>query len=198
MALIQWIEQPELGSLGVMARPGRQRSLERDLADLKKEGVDTLVCLLTPEEIQQHGLQEEPEIAKRLGIEFKRFPIKDRSTPPANAETLHFLEARLNEVEKGRSVVFHCSSGRGRTGAMAASLLVLQGFDPDKAMKHVRGHRLTTVPDTEEQMEWVRALADARGVPREPRQSDGRVIAVAACLLLACAGLYFYRKSPPR
>jgi protein-tyrosine phosphatase len=190
MALIQWIEQNRPGRLGVMARPGKSDSPENDLREASQEGVDIVISLLSPEDVAKYKLEGEPEIAEQCGLDFKSFPIQDRQTPPANAATLAFLRARLKDLEKGKDVVFHCSSGRGRTGLMAASLLVLQGIDPDKAMKRVRGRRLTPVPDTHEQMEWVRDLARRQGmtVP-EPKPFDPKLVAAAVVAVAAVSWL---------
>jgi protein-tyrosine phosphatase len=197
MALIQWIDQSQAGALGVMARPAKQNALESDLRRAKDEGVDVIVNLLTREERAKYQLEGEPAVAESLGIEYKSFPIENRAVPAANGETLAFLRARRKDMQQGRSVVFHCSSGRGRTGLMAASMLVLGGVDPDEAMKKVRGHRLTPVPDTKEQMEWVRNLARNMGMQVHPRNGNGKSIAMAA-LGVAVLGFMAWRMKARR
>jgi protein-tyrosine phosphatase len=198
MALIQWIEQSRPGRLGVMARPGKSDSPENDIREAKENGVDVVISLLAPEDVVKYELAAEPEIVERNGMVFKSFPIPDRQTPPANAATLAFLKARLKELDKGQNIAFHCSSGRGRTGLMAASLLVLEGVDPDEAMKRVRGMRLTPVPDTHEQMEWVRDLARRQGMQvREKSRLEPalRIAAVAAIATISWLGWRALRKA---
>jgi protein-tyrosine phosphatase len=149
-----------------MACPGRQDELEADLQKAKEEGVDEIISLLTDEDVAKNCVEGEAEACKRLGIRFRRFPIEDHETPPADQNTMDFLRARLKDLRQGKTIVFHCSKGRGRTTLMAASLLVMEGVSADRAIQRVRGKRLVPVPDNKEQTEWVRALADAS----QPRQ----------------------------
>jgi protein tyrosine phosphatase (PTP) superfamily phosphohydrolase (DUF442 family) len=193
MALIQWIEQNRPGRLGVMARPGKGDDPADDLRQAREAGVDILVSLLTQEDVEKYHLENEAAIAEENGLVYKSFPIKDRQTPPANAATVAFLRARLKELEKGKNVAFHCSSGRGRTGLMAASVLVLEGIDPDEAMKRVRGMRLTPVPDTHDQMEWVRDLARRQGMPVREHRGMNPKLAVAALVAVAAVSWLGWR-----
>jgi protein-tyrosine phosphatase len=166
MALITWVKRDGPGRLGAMARPGQQEEVERDLRKAKEEGVDLIVSLLTDEEVKELGVDNEAEVCKRIGIKYRRFPIPDHETPPADQGTMDFLRACLKELRNGKSVIFHCSKGRGRTTLMGASLLVMEGMGAERAIQHVRGRRLIPVPDNKKQTEWVRALADAS----QPRQ----------------------------
>jgi hypothetical protein len=76
---------------------------------------------------------------------------------------------------------------------MAASMLVLQGVDPDKAMEKVRGHRITRVPDTHEQMEWVRNLARNMGMEVRPSASNAKKAVLTAGLGFALLGFLAWR-----
>lgn len=194
MALIHWIEREGPGRLGVMARPGRHSKLEDDLQKVSEEGVDVLVSLLTDDDIREFGLEEERVIAHRLDLDFKSFPIPDKSVPNADSGTHDFLQARLDDLEQGNTVVLHCSSGRGRTGLMAGSLLVMEGLDPDHALSRVRGHRLTTIPDTKEQAQWVRDLSARLGRPVQPPKSNGRLLWAAGFVVALVAAVYVSRQ----
>ena len=197
MSLIQWIDHSGPGKLGVMAKPGRQDQLEDDLREAQVDGMDELICLMTPDEMDG----SEREVAEKVGIKFRSFPIPDHGTPTADVGTMDFLDARLHELKQGKGVVFHCNSGRGRTTLMAASLLVMQGMDPDDAIQHVRGRRLVPVPDSKEQTEWVRQLARNLGhlvkadQPTEARPAGYLKYAIAAgAAVLAAVGIWQWRK----
>jgi protein-tyrosine phosphatase len=150
--------------------------------------------------VEQVGLTAEKEIAERVGLHYRSFPIPDHQTPPLDAGTMDFLDARRSDLSQGKGVVFHCSSGRGRTTLMAASLLVMEGMDPDKAIQHVRGRRLVPVPDNKEQTEWVRQLSANLGRPVEGKEAASAAkgyvkIAVAAgAAALALFGVWQWRR----
>ncbi|RYG26490.1 tyrosine protein phosphatase [bacterium] len=195
MALINWIERDGPGRLGVMARPGRQDKLEDDLRQAVDEGANVLVSLLTADDEREFELEDEKTVAHRLGLDFKRFPITDKAVPTDNAETDEFLRSRLDDLKAGKSVVFHCSSGRGRTGLMAAGLLVMEGLPPHKALSRVRGHRLTSVPDTKEQAQWVADLAARLGRPVDSnRGSSPTLLWIAGFATAALAAVYLSRR----
>ena len=194
MALIHWIEREGPGRLGVMARPGRHSALEEDLGKVAEEGVDVLVSLLTPDDVREFQLEDERVIAHRLDLDFKSFPIADRATPPADSDADDFLRSRLDDLNQGKTVVFHCSSGRGRTGLMAGGLLVMEGLDPDHALSRIRGHRLTPVPDTKEQTQWVRDLAARLGRPVEAPKSNARLLWFAGFAIALVAAAYVSRQ----
>ena len=64
---VDWVESPHLGPgrLGMTICPGRQdrdRNLEADLARLRAEGVDRLLCLSTDAELDWAGV---PELGSR-------------------------------------------------------------------------------------------------------------------------------------
>ena len=56
----------------------------------------------------------------------------------------------------GEHIVIHCRAGIGRTGMVAAGVLLHCGFEPDEALEHISLKRGVTVPDTDEQIEWLR------------------------------------------
>lgn len=196
MSLIQWIDHEGPGKLGVMAKPGRQNGVDDDLRAAKEEGVDELICLMTPDEMEG----SEREAAERAGLRFRSFPIPDHGTPQADSGTMDFLDARLEDLNQGKGVVFHCNSGRGRTTLMAASLLVMQGMEPDEAIQHVRGRRLIPVPDDKEQTEWVRQLARNMGhfvKADEPKKEGPNYLAfalAAGTAAIAAIGIWQWRR----
>jgi len=62
------------------------------------------------------------------------------------------------ELASGRNVTVHCKGGLGRSGMVAACLLVRAGLDPDAAIDVVRTHRRGSI-QTFAQEEYVRDFA---------------------------------------
>jgi hypothetical protein len=62
----------------------------------------------------------------------------------------------------GKNVLVHCCQGVGRTGLLAACLLVRKGLSPGAAIDKISGARGVAVPETEEQREWIDHFAAAK------------------------------------
>jgi protein-tyrosine phosphatase len=61
-----------------------------------------------------------------------------------------------------KAVAVHCRMGIGRSALIAACLLKSQCIGVDKAFAMIARARGFSVPDTEEQREWVKAFAEFR------------------------------------
>jgi len=58
-------------------------------------------------------------------------------------------------ISNGENTVIHCRAGIGRTGLLAASVLVKHGHSPNDAFRIVSKARGVDVPDTRDQSDWV-------------------------------------------
>jgi ADP-ribosyl-[dinitrogen reductase] hydrolase len=76
-------------------------------------------------------------------MEWHHLPIRDVSVPDAAFERSWPADAaRLRAlIDAGANVLIHCKGGLGRTGMVAARLLVERGADPAAAMRDVRAVR---------------------------------------------------------
>lgn len=163
---VYWVDGPWPGKLGLAARPRGGDWLEDEIAGWKRAGVSTVVSLLTSQEEHDLALGEEAHDVRSQGIEFVSFPIPDREVPSSEqqlAKTLDTLDAHLTS---GKNVVVHCRQGIGRTGLVAACLLVAKGWDPETAVDRLSAARGVSIPETQEQRRWINhyamALADSR------------------------------------
>jgi protein-tyrosine phosphatase len=98
-----------------------------------------------------------------INMRFTRGPL-----PTAGDPTLHYLWLRtfdnpllpipirtlirgvhsaLEEMQDGGKVYAHCAYGRHRSVAMAAAILIAQGFAPEKAMGLIKERRAIADPD---------------------------------------------------
>jgi|ERR1700722_18596927 len=158
---LYWVEGPWPGKLAVAARPRGGDWLKDDFASWKRDGVDTVLSLLTPEEELDFDLRDEAGEAKAQGMEFASFPIPDRQVPRSEAKWSEVLERMSRTLRDGKNVLVHCRQGIGRSGLVAACLLVRNGISPGAAVESVSAARGLPVPETEEQRDWIDHYAAA-------------------------------------
>ena len=152
---LYWLDGPWPGKLAMAARPRGGDWLEDDLSSWKQAGTDAVLSLLTPEEERDLDLQQEAGEAKRLGMEFSSFPIPDRQIPKSEEKWSDILEKVTRTLSEGKNVVVHCRQGIGRSGLVAACLLVRKGVSPGAAVEIVSAARGLPVPETTEQRDWI-------------------------------------------
>lgn len=135
----------------------RDRNLDADLQAILDWGAVAVVSLIEAEEFTDFGVGELPSRARELGLEHFHLPIADLGTPDMEFErewqrhgpSLHGI------LQRGERILIHCLAGLGRTGTIAARLLVELGMEPDAAIQTVRRARPGTI-QTVAQERYVR------------------------------------------
>jgi ADP-ribosyl-[dinitrogen reductase] hydrolase len=150
--------------------PGRSAGDEFSLARLDAvfqaligRGCLTLVSLAEDEEFE--GFCGKSVFAERIsqyGFAWRHLPIRDFQIPDAV-----FLDAwpavssaLLEELRLGRDVCLHCMGGIGRSGTIAALLLIDHGVGNEEAIVQVRQARKGAI-ETDEQEAFVRSYQSA-------------------------------------
>lgn len=162
---LYWIDGPWLGRLAIAARPRGGDWLEDELAAWRRTGIDTIVSLLTADEEHDLDLQNEARETKAHAMEYRSLPIGDRQVPSSLTAAARLIERLDADLSTGKNIVVHCRQGIGRSGLIAASLLVGRGADPEAAIKRVSAARGTVIPDTEQQRDWIAHYAETL-IPR--------------------------------
>ncbi|GAA0837972.1 cyclin-dependent kinase inhibitor 3 family protein [Marinomonas arenicola] len=114
-------------SLVLTPCPGtKSTSLSDSIAQLREQGVTTIVTALNADEMQAHGVEALPAIIKAAGLSWFHLPIED-DCAPSNDFIAQWQQAspQLHQaIEKGQKIALHCMGGSGRTGLLAAHLLL--------------------------------------------------------------------------
>jgi protein-tyrosine phosphatase len=152
---LHWVDGPWSGKLALASRPRGGDWLEEEMAAWRRAGIDTVLSLLTPEEEQDLDLKREAQEAKARGMKFDSLPIRDCQVPNSESELSAALDRLDADLTAGKNVVVHCRQGIGRTGLVAACLLVTKGLTPKAAVKTLSAARGTPVPETDEQRRWI-------------------------------------------
>lgn len=152
---VYWVPGPWPGRLGIVPRPRGGDWLADEVHSWRDAGLDVVASLLTPAEIQEFELQEEAPCSLAEGLEFQSFPIPDREVPRSRAAFSQVIRKLEKALRSGKNVAVHCRQGIGRSSMVIASLLASSGEKPEEAFRRIERARGRSVPDTDEQREWV-------------------------------------------
>ncbi len=153
------------GRIGMMACPGTGGpSLEADLATIRDWGARVVVSLIEAREFEALGVTDLGAHVEALGLDWYSLPLADMAAPDDHFEAAwKCLGAKLLEtLSGGGSILLHCRGGLGRTGMIAARLLVELGRTPDTAIAIVRAARPGAI-ETAAQEAYLRAPPSNRG-----------------------------------
>lgn len=147
------------GELFLSSRPRGGDWLEDEVSGWRAYGIDTVVSLLMDDEEQELGLGQEASEARKHDLAFVSYPIPDRGVPSNTATFSDLLETIQRDLDHGKNVLVHCRQGIGRTGLVAASLLVREGMEPASAIRKVSQVRGLQIPETPEQENCIYGVA---------------------------------------
>jgi protein-tyrosine phosphatase len=160
---VDWVQSPHIGPgrLGITICPGRRdrdRNLEADLAQLRADGVDRLLCLSTEAEMDWAGVSELGRRAEAFGLDYRWLPVPDQGTCSLS-EAVDLVGWCRDGIKRGESVVVTCMGGLGRSGMIAACTLVDAGVSATDAIASVRAVRGPRALETSGQEQLVSRFA---------------------------------------
>jgi ADP-ribosyl-[dinitrogen reductase] hydrolase len=156
------------GLIGLTIAPGKQqrdglsavhrRDLDTDLDAVAAWSAAAVVTLVEVPKMDALGIAAIGAEVRRRHMEWHHWPIGDYQIPdaafmadwPMRSAMLRSLLAR------GGRVLVHCKGGLGRSGSVAARLLVEDGMEPGAAIAAVR-HARSGAVETVAQEAWVAA-----------------------------------------
>jgi ADP-ribosyl-[dinitrogen reductase] hydrolase len=146
----------EYTGLGIPVGPWR-RDLDMDLRVILDWQARILVSLIEDHEIELLDVSELPWKTVNLGIRWLHLPIGDGCIPDSRLEKAWDTAGKeLRQVlTDGGRIVLHGRRGLGRSGTIAARLLVEFGMTPCAAFTAVRRARPGAI-QTSEQEDYVR------------------------------------------
>jgi protein-tyrosine phosphatase len=153
-----WIPGPGRGRLAVDTRPRGGEWIEDGVSGWRRAGLDVVVSLIEKDEAAQLELREEGDAAASKSVHFISFPIPDRGVPASTPDALSLLSNISAALEEGKNVAVHCRQGIGRSGLIAAALLVTSGMRVEEAIDVVSAARGQTIPETPAQIQWIQHL----------------------------------------
>lgn len=154
-----------VGSLGLVSCPGvrvnvskgNKRHMQADLKEIDDWGANRVVSFLEPHEFKLLKVEDLPEQVRARNIKWVHLPIMDMQIPGQAFEDAWAVEGERirHALRIGERIVLHCYAGLGRTGMIAARLLVEMGMSPDDAITAVRRDNRRRI-QTKDQSAFVR------------------------------------------
>ena len=154
-ARIFWITGPWRGRLGIVPRPRGAEWLDDETRAWREAGIDVVVSLLEPDEEAELALTGESISSAASGLEFRSFPIPDRSVPNSREAVVQLVDHIVDALHAGKSVALHCRQGIGRSAMIAAAALISGGQNAEIAIDTIRRSRGLEVPETRAQRQWI-------------------------------------------
>lgn len=129
-------------------------------AAIESVGAATVVCLVQPHEIEDRYPEYVAWLRANAGDAAVWHPVPDFHVP-AVGEARALLADLRRRLDEGQSVLLHCAGGFGRTGTLAAALLVLGGATVDDAVAAVAAARPGAGPEAGAQLDLLHTLASS-------------------------------------
>ncbi len=138
------LDVPGGGRLIFTPCPGtRDTRVDEALDTLQAAGADALITLMPSAELARNGATQLPQLCAARGLEWIHLPVADEQVPLADFDSA-WAGARVRIAEllsNGRSLAIHCKGGSGRTGLIAARILIERGVPRQDAIAAVQALR---------------------------------------------------------
>ncbi len=132
--------------------PGtKTEGLKDSLLRLKQAGASAILTLMPEDEIARNQVTDLPILCEELGLAWFHCPIEDDQAPLADfAAAWQQQGPQIHQLLKdGKKVAIHCKGGSGRTGLVAAQIMVERGIDKERVRQRIqalRPYALTLAP----------------------------------------------------
>ena len=135
----------------------RPKVLPEALISVKAAGIDTIISLLEPSEAAKLGLSTQAQACTTLALTYLNHPIRDMQLPDPTTFTA-FATNIASRLRGGAHIAIHCHASIGRSGMLACAILGHFGYTSETALAHVSEMRGTPVPDTQEQIDFIKHI----------------------------------------
>lgn len=124
--------------------PGtKEADLKTSLTQLAAAGANAVLTLMSREEMQRNQVTDLPLLCAELNLQWFHLPIEDDHAPEREFNSAwQTSKVQIHALlEAGKSIAIHCKGGSGRTGLVAALILLERGLALDEVIEQVRAIR---------------------------------------------------------
>lgn len=118
-------------------------ALAEAVAQLSQAGAQGLITLMPDSEMARHGASVLPEVCGELGLHWYHLPVDDDGAPGECFQQAWSKEKAsiLSMLDQQQTIAIHCKGGSGRTGLMAAIIMLERGYGLAQATAEVQALR---------------------------------------------------------
>jgi protein-tyrosine phosphatase len=162
------------GCLAIMAHPASAGNAAATIAEIAALNFHQVVSLLEPAEADALGLAREAELVTAQSMNYVSFAIPDMNQPACSEDFAQLAQRLFSEIEAGTNTLIHCRGGIGRSGLLAAAVLLIGGRSIQAAFAQVSRIRRMPVPETPQQAAWLQTnlAVITRAVDRVSRSAS--------------------------
>ena len=136
-------------------------ALEESISQLKQAGASAVISLTPQTEMARLEVEALPEACNSQGVDWFHLPVEDDSAPAAEFDQGWTRDRQKIEeiLDRDGALAIHCKGGSGRTGLMAAVIMLGRGIGLEQVtsmVKDLRPKALSLQPH----VEYLSALAD--------------------------------------
>ncbi|EWC39915.1 protein phosphatase [Pseudomonas stutzeri] len=124
--------------------PGsKATSVGEALATLQAAGAEALITLMPSEELVRNEVAQLSQLCTERDLEWLHLPVADEQVPLDDFDQAWAQSVtRINELlDAGKSIAIHCKGGSGRTGLIAARILIERQVSREAAIASVQALR---------------------------------------------------------
>lgn len=179
---IDAVATPGGGQIGMTFCPGKKqrdsisgawsRDLGLDLDRIREWRAITVVTLMEAHELARYKVGGLGDAVRQRGMTWYHLPIVDVTVPEGPFEKGWGVAGPdlRSSLAAGRKVLLHCRGGLGRTGTIAAQLLIELGVPAEEAIARVREARPGAIENGEQEgyVRRVRPPGLAMATSRHP------------------------------
>jgi protein-tyrosine phosphatase len=101
-------------------------SLDEALTTLQAAGAEAVITLMPAEELARNDASQLQQLCAERHLEWFHLPVADEQVPLADFDRAwEGAVARIHELlDAGKRIAIHCKGGSGRTGLIAARILI--------------------------------------------------------------------------
>uniref|UniRef100_A0A3Q3WDQ5 Cyclin-dependent kinase inhibitor 3 n=1 Tax=Mola mola TaxID=94237 RepID=A0A3Q3WDQ5_MOLML len=163
--------------LGICALPGCKykdirRNLDRDVEELQNQGVQEVFVFCTRGELYKYRVPSLLDVYQQRGFGVHHMPFPDGNAPELE-QCCNILEELWVSLENNRRTVIHCYGGLGRSGLIAACLLLQLSvtLTANKAIEILREHRGGGAIQTVKQYNFLHEFRDKYAAYQESQEA---------------------------